>query len=693
MPILGGKPRFPNAKIAFRLVNCIKTGMKLLSTLIACLLLEFVVAGQTPSRWRLGESSAIRWEVSPGAAHLDTIEMSGLQISAILQYGVAADGTLSVSKKLVFPMLRRIPNDTHASLTIDFNGQPGLSLLADGAPVVERPQAFTLDGKLAVRSRAPGALETERTLFPSADKPALVELIHLKNTGGSPCAVQLRNEAKDITTDPAKGVYGQYIISSKMLIRGEAKTEFTQTLAPGETFEFAMVYAGRRAKDEDYAYSPGFELNKRQHFLAGVRDNLVLETPDEVLNREFAFAKIRATESIYDTKGGLMHGPGGGAYYAAIWANDQAEYADPFFPFLGNPNGNESALNSFRLFAQYMNPEFKPIPSSIIAEGTDFWNGAGDRGDMAMIAYGAARFALAYGRPDAAQDLWPLIDWCLQYLERKKTAEGVIASDSDELEGRFPAGKVNLSANALAYGAYTSAAFLADELGKGEYAAHCRRQAQELRGAIEKYFGSTVQGFDTYRYYDGNDKLRAWICLPLVMGIDERKDATIKALFSPLLWSANGILTESGSTTFWDRSTLYAFRGLFASGATDEGMKYFRYYSATRLLGEHVPYPVEAWPEGNQRHLSAESALYCRVVTEGLFGITPTGFRKFTVAPWLPEGWDRMNLRKIRAFGRTFDLEVRRDGTQETVVARLDDGREVRQSWSMKEPLVVELPQ
>jgi len=31
-----------------------------------------------------------------------------------------------------------------------------------------------------------------------------------------------------------------------------------------------------------------------------------------------------------------MHGPGGGRYYAAIWANDQAEYANPFFPFLGN---------------------------------------------------------------------------------------------------------------------------------------------------------------------------------------------------------------------------------------------------------------------------------------------------------------------------------------------------------------------
>ena len=58
-------------------------------------------------------------------------------------------------------------------------------------------------------------------------------------------------------------------------------------------------------------------------------NNLVLDTPDPVLNRMFAFAKIRGSESIYRTKGGLMHGPGG-IYYAAIWANDQAEYINPF---------------------------------------------------------------------------------------------------------------------------------------------------------------------------------------------------------------------------------------------------------------------------------------------------------------------------------------------------------------------------
>ena len=56
-----------------------------------------------------------------------------------------------------------------------------------------------------------------------------------------------------------------------------------------------------------------------------------------------------------------------------------------------------------------------------------------------------------------------------------------------------------------------------------------------------------------------------------------------------------------------------------------------KYYSARRLLGDHVPYAIEAWPEGSQRHLSAESGLYCRIITEGLFGMKPTGFRSFNL--------------------------------------------------------------
>ncbi len=306
----------------------------------------------------------------------------------------------------------------------------------------------------------------------------------------------------------------------------------------------------------------------------------------------------------------------------------------------------------------YMNPGYHSIPSSIVAEGDTIWAGAGDRGDQAMIAYGAARFALAYGDTIEARRLWPLITWCLEYLRRKRTPDGVIASDADELEGRFPAGKINLATNALAYGGFLYAARLAASLGDGATAASLRSEAGRLREALGKYFGARVSGFDTYRYYDGNTVLRSWICYPLVMGIYDRAPQTVRALLSPYLWTRNGILTQAGDTTFWDRSTLYAFRGLFCAGATDTCYSYFSYYSRTRLLGEHVPYPVEAWPEGNQRHLSAESALYCRVITEGLFGIDPQGLGSFSIRPRLPAGWPSMSLDHMAAFGADWRITV-----------------------------------
>lgn len=650
-----------------------------------------VAFSQNTRRWALAPDGGIRMEVKKGEAHSDHIEMSGTQMSGIIRYGVDENGEFFTKKKLIFPMLRVIPNNTHGSLTVEFNDDRMLEIVVDGTGLKEYPTSLYLKGKIKVENTTNTNLKTTRTLFPSTDKAAFVEMISLQNTGTTSCKVQVINNYETVETDPAKSVYGQYIVKPELVkgLQHPEKMEFT--LSPGENYDFAVVYSGRKLCEEPYSWSPDFELKKRDQIVKSIFSDLILETPNDTLDREFAFAKARATESIFDTKGGLMHAPGGGPYYAAIWANDQAEYANPFFPFLGNLKGNESAINAYRHFARFMNPEYKPIPSSIVAEGADIWDGAGDRGDMAMIAYGASRFSLASGDKEIAKEMWPLITWCFEYMERQLTPEGVIASDNDELEGRFYAGKVNLSTNSLAYGGYLSAAYLADDMGKNDIAKTYRAKAQTLRENMEKYFGANVQGFDTYKYHKDNDKLRAWICIPLVMGIDDRKEETIKALFSDYLWTSNGILTEAGSTTFWDRSTLYAFRGLLAAGETDNCMPYLNYYSTTRLLGEHVPYPVEAWPEGDQRHLSAESALYCRVITEGLFGINPTGLNKFTMTPWLPKGWDYMRLKNIKAFGHTFDIKVTRKGKVEIVTVKTDK-RTITKKWDENGPIEIILP-
>lgn len=632
-----------------------------------------LVCGGTLSaqnRWSINPDGSISWNVKDHIPHYDHIEMSGLKVSTVLRYGVNADGSFELNKSMVWPMLRTIPNNTHASLMRRFAWNATDMVSVNGQSLSgEKVNKITLDGKMTVESTIglPRNAEAEltRIIFPAVAKPAVYEKYILRNTGSSPLTVEVPESRAVINTDPEKGVDGSYKLVSEII--GAA----TKQLQPKEELVFYAAITGYKNGEAELKPDVEKELQERKELIAGFWDNLILETPDPVVNTMFAFAKIRGAESIYDTKGGLMHGPGGESYYAAIWANDQAEYINPFFPYLGYGAGNGSALNSFKHFARFMNPEYEKIPSSIIAEGIDVWGGAGDRGDAVMVAYGASRYALARGDKAEAEELWPLIEWCLEYCHRNLNDKGVVASDSDELEGRFPAGKANLCTSSLYYDALRSAVYLGKDLKKPfSVLSAYEKQARDLRENMENYFGAKVEGFDTYQYYEGNDVLRSWICIPLTVGIFDRKEGTINALFSPRLWTENGLLTQAGSETFWDRSTLYALRGVYACGATGKATEYLKFYSNQRLLGDHVPYAIEAWPEGSQRHLSAESGLYGRIITEGMFGIRPTGLKSFTFTPRLPSEWNSMNLRKIKAFNTTFDIEVLRENGKQLVTVK-----------------------
>ncbi len=650
---------------------------------------SFFLFAQVPgSRWNIDADGGISWDIQRYQAHQDQIEMSGRRVSLILTYGVRENGSLILTRQLVFPALRTIPNDTHASLSYTFadDATPrifigGRSAVNDLVTAVHIRGLVTIDSTFGGGSR----VTLRRTIFPSTTGPFALERYTFTNRGAIDASVEVESTQKSVRTLAARGVSGEYLISSEVL------DPAVKVLKPGESATFSIVFAASVASARPPIIHVEAEERARRDRVESILSKLRLETPDPVLNTEFAFAKIRTTESIYETKGGLMHSPGGGAYYAAIWANDQAEYANPFFPFLGDATANESAMNSFRHFARFMNPDYKPIPSSIIAEGAGFWNGAGDRGDMAMIAYGASRFALEYGDRDAAEELWKLISWCLEYCRRKVNSDGVVASDSDELEGRFPAGKANLNTSSLYFDALNSAVFLGRELHRPEAElGQFARQAVALRASIERYFGAKVQGFDAYRYYAGNDILRAWICTPLTVGIFDRKQGVIQALFSPTLWTEDGLASQAGSKTFWDRATLYGLRGALAAGETDRAVDFLTKYSRRRLLGEHVPYPVEAWPEGNQRHLAAESALYCRIFTESLFGIRPTGLRSFQLNPRLPEKWDHAELRDIHAFGTVFDITIRKDSGKLRIEV-LREARKLTRTIEVGESIDVDL--
>ncbi len=648
-----------------------------------CMLLSahsFTAWANETSRWQMQPDGSIEWTADKQLPHSDHIEMSGKQVSVVLRYGVDQKGAFILNKSMVWPLLRTIPNNTHASLMRRFNWNLPDALTVNGRTLTnEKVENIRLKGMLSIVSSFNEGFNGEckliREYLPSTELPALVENYALINTGKQSISIEIPAMEYKQTTAPEKGVDGSYSIEMTVDKNGYFNVQ------PGDTLFFSAFIAGYKSGQSRPVMDGRQEKQKRLALVNEWMNNLVLETPDPVIDRMFAFSKIRACESIYETQGGPMHGPGGESYYAAIWANDQAEYINPYFPFTGYQYGNASAFNSFKHFARFMNDEWKPIPSSIVAEGLDIWNGVGDRGDAAMIAYGASRYALAYGNRAEAEELWPLITWCLEYCRHKLNPNGVVASDTDELENRFPSGEANLCTSSLYYDALISAAYLSQEIGKGN-AGMYRKQASVLRKNIENYFGANVEGFDTYAYYKGNDVLRSWICIPLTVGIDERADATIAALFSPRLWTENGLLTQARGDTFWDRSTLYALRGVYTVGETEKATEYLHRYSVARLLGNHVPYAIEAWPEGEQRHLSAESGLYGRIITEGMFGIRPTGLKSFSLTPRLPQEWNEISLRNIRAFGTDFDIEITRLTNDKLQVKVINGGK--TQHYSIK---------
>lgn len=647
------------------------------------------MAATAQNRWTIQpDGKTIRMEVSGQTIpHDDHVEMSGKFMAVVLYWDIDEDGGFGVDRSLVFPMLRTVPNNTHGSLMLRQNLDIVSQLRINNNNFLTfKTRYVELNGAMRVveeHRQGDYGLEVERVIFPAMEEQAMCERYVARNTGSVDYALQVPELVQTVVTDPARGVEGAYRIVSHVDGGG------VYTVRPGESVTFSLVIEALGKGDEPVSTDAGAMLAEREAFLSAIDSNLVLDTPDDVIDTEFRYAKIRASESIFKTKSGYMHGPGGESYYAAIWANDQAEYVNPFFPFLGYDVGNESALTAYRLFARYMNDEYKPIPSSIIAEGDDVWAGAGDRGDAAMIAYGAARYALTRSDRAEAEELWPLIEWCIEYCKRQINEAGVVKSDRDELEGRFPSGDANLCTSTLYYDALISAAYLGRELGKSpSQVADYRRRAKAMRAAIESHFGATVCGYETYRYYDGNDILRSWICMPLIVGIYDRAEGTIDALFHSDLYTSDGLLTAQGSETFWDRSTLYAFRGGYAAGYPDFMTEQLSFYSNRRLLGDHVPYPIEAWPEGNQRHLSAESGLYCRIITEGMFGIRPTGMRSFDLKPEIPSTWDHADLRHVRAFGSDFDILVKRlspDKLQVTVLQYGDDGKRSEQRFTVKQ--------
>ena len=153
-------------------------------------LLPFLSNGQ--DRWKIQSEGSIKWEAGKDIPHYDHIEMSGEMVSTVLRYGVNADGSFRLERSLVWPMLRTIPNNTHASLmqryAIDF---PSFISVNGRTPQNEKVQSVVLNGTLVVVSEysSPVPFLLTRTVFPSTTRAMVCERYLLRNNSAKPITI------------------------------------------------------------------------------------------------------------------------------------------------------------------------------------------------------------------------------------------------------------------------------------------------------------------------------------------------------------------------------------------------------------------------------------------------------------------------------------------------------------------------
>jgi hypothetical protein len=84
-------------------------------------------------------------------------------------------------------------------------------------------------------------------------------------------------------------------------------------------------------------------------------------------------------------------------------------------------------------------------------------------------------------------------------------------------------------------------------------------------------------------------------------------------------------------------------------------------------------------------HALADPAGFIREVVDGLFGVRAEGAGgRYDLAPWVPDGWPRMALRRLRCHRSLVDLELRPRAEWCTMLVSLEFGPAIPVSLSLR---------
>lgn len=455
------------------------------------------------------------------------------------------------------------------------------------------------------------------------------------------------------------------------------------------------------------------EWRRRQaHADSLLQQSLAIETPDTLLNRAFAWAKVNLDESMvcnpdlgcglvagYGLSGAASDRPGFGWFFGGDAAiNSLAMSA------LGGPYRDLVRQGVFRFYAKYQRADGKITHEISQGAGKIDWFGAypyayyhGDTTPFWILALG--EYFAQSADTALVRELWPNLRGAFEWSRKADSDNDGLMENTIAGAGALEVGDLQIGIVSDVYlsGVWVAAlqrfARIAEVLGESALARDATQLRSKALATLEQKLWLPSLGQYAFALLEGgriNENLTAWPATAMSFDVFDRARgarmaarlasteimtdwgarplAASSALFDPLHYN-NGAVWPF--VTGWVALAQYRYgnpsAGYFALSAIarttfDES----RGRNAEVISGRLYKPLDTAVPQ----QFFATSMVVTPFV-RGLLGLdVDASNAKVTLAPQLPPGWDRVVIRNIAVGGTLLDAEVTHSGGRYSAAIR-----------------------